>query len=121
LYEAAIDTSTSVYNEIIDEWSNQFPNIERLLSVLQIISVETFNYAEYQSKYQSEFPNSSEGEIRRDLNFLFNNSIIGQKKQGRWEYLSSLQNLKLNIEKDFRTHQSLKYRLQLVESRTAQK
>jgi hypothetical protein len=112
---------TSVYNEIIDEWSNQFPNIERLLSVLQIISVETFNYAEYQSKYQSEFPNSSEGEIRRDLNFLFNNSIIGQKKQGRWEYLSSLQNLKLNIEKDFRTHQSLKYRLQLVESRTAQK
>lgn len=120
LYAAAIDTSTSVYNEIVDEWSNQFPNIERLLSVLQIISVESFNYPEFQNKYKSEFPESTEGDIRRDLNFLFNNSIIGQKKQGRWEYLSSLQNLKLNIEKDFRTHQSLKYRLQLVESRRAQ-
>jgi hypothetical protein len=120
LYDAAVETSTSVYGEIIDEWSNQFPDIERLLSVLQIISVETFNYSEFQSKYRSEFSGSTEGDIRRDLNFLFDNSIIGQKKQGRWEYLSSLQNLKLNIEKNFRTHQSLKYRLQLVESRSTQ-
>ena len=87
---------------------------------MQIISVESFNYPEFQNKYKSEFPDASEGDIRRDLNFLFSNSIIGQKKQGRWEYLSSLQNLKLNIERDFRTHQSLKYRLQLVESRSAQ-
>jgi hypothetical protein len=120
LYDAAVETSTSVYNEIIDEWSNQFPNIERLLSVLQIISVETFKYSDFQTKYLNEFPSATESDIRRDLNFLFNNSIIGQKKQGRWEYLSSTQNLKLNIEKDFRTHQSLKYRLQLVESRSTQ-
>jgi hypothetical protein len=117
LYDAASEASSSIYNEIVDEWSNQFPNIERLLSVLQLISVESFSYPDFQSKYKNEFPDASEGDIRRDLTFLFNNSIIGQKKQGRWEYLSNLQNLKLNIEKDFRTHQSLKYRLQLVESR----
>ena len=121
LYSAAVETSTSIYNEIIDEWSNQFPEIERLLDVLQTISVETFDFASFKDKYNNEFSNATEGDLRRDLNFLFKNSIIGQKKQGRWEYLSSLPNLKMNVERDFRTHQSLKYRLQLVESRPNQK
>lgn len=120
LYDAAVEASTSVYNEIIDEWSNQFPDIEKLLSVLQIINVETFNFTDFTTKYKLEFPAASDGELRKDLSFLFNNSIIGQKKQGRWEYLSSLPNLKMNIEKDFRTHQALKYRLQLIESRPGQ-
>lgn len=120
LYNAAVEASTSVYNEIIDEWSNQFPEIEKLLSVLQIINVETFNFSDFAAKYKSEFPEATEVELRKHLNFLFKNSIIGQKKQGRWEYISSLPNLKMNIEKDFRTHQSLKYRLQLIESRPNQ-
>lgn len=120
LYDAAVDASVSVYNEIIDEWSNQFPEIENLFSVLQTIQVETFTYSEFESKYKIEFPNATEGDLRKHLNFLFDNSIIGQKKQGRWEYLSSLSNLKMNIEKPFRTHQSLKYRLQLTESRPGQ-
>jgi len=120
LYEAAIEASVSVYNEIIDEWSNQFPDVEKLLTVLQTIQVETFVFSDFEKKYKLEFPNSSEGDTRKHLNFLFDNSIIGQKKQGRWEYLASLPNLKINIEKPFRTHQSLKYRLQLIESRPSQ-
>lgn len=120
LYDAAIEASVSVYNEIMDEWSNQFPEIEGLFSALQTIQVETFVFDEFEKKYKIEFPNSTDGDLRKHLNFLFDNSIIGQKKQGRWEYLSSLPNLKINIEKPFRTHQSLKYRLQLVESRPGQ-
>ena len=120
LYAADAEASASIYNEIIDEWSNQFPNIERLLSILQIINIQSFKYDEFKNKYEKEFNNASEGDVRRDLKFLFENSIIGQKKQGRWEYISSLPNLKLNIENDFRTHQALKYRLQLKESRPNQ-
>lgn len=120
LYNAAYDASVSVYNEIIDEWSNQFAEIEGLFSVLQTIQVETFSFEEFSKKYKIEFPDATEGDLRKHLNFLFDNSIIGQKKQGRWEYLSSLPNLKMNIEKPFRTHQSLKYRLQLTESRPGQ-
>lgn len=120
LYDAAYEASVSVYNEIIDEWSNQFAEIENLFSVLQTIQVETFTFLEFEHKYKLEFPNASEGDLRRHISFLFDNSIIGQKKQGRWEYLSSLPNLKMNIEKPFRTHQSLKYRLQLTESRPSQ-
>jgi hypothetical protein len=104
----------------MDEWSNQFPEIEGLFSVLQTIQVETFVFEEFEKKYKGEFPKSTDGDLRKHLSFLFDNSIIGQKKQGRWEYLSSLPNLKINLEKPFRTHQSLKYRLQLVESRPGQ-
>lgn len=120
LYDADREASASVYNELIDEWSNQFPGIEKLLTVLQTIQVETFTYADFQNKYSNEFSVASEGQKREHLEFLFNNSIIGQKKQGRWEYVSSTPNLKMNIEKDFRTHHALKYRLHLTESRPNQ-
>ncbi|MDO6618672.1 hypothetical protein [Shewanella sp. 6_MG-2023] len=120
LYDADREASTSAYNELIDEWSNQFPKISALLTVLQTIQVETFNYSDFSAKYDSEFPNASDGEKREHLAFLFDNSIIGQKKQGRWEYISSTPNLKMNIEKDFRTHHALKYRLHLIESRPNQ-
>lgn len=120
LYDAAIEASTSVYNEIIDEWSNQFPEIEKLLDVLQLIAIETFSYDDFSAKYKQAFPLSTDVDMRKHLSFLFDNSIIGQKKQGRWEYICSLPNLKMNIEKGYRTHQSLKYRLQLVEGRSIQ-
>lgn len=120
LYEADREASISVYNELIDEWSNQFPKIEKLLTVLQTIRVETFTYADFSEKYENEIPGTSDGTKREHLAFLFDNSIVGQKKQGRWEYLSSTPNLKMNAEKDFRTHHALKYRLHLIESRPNQ-
>jgi len=120
LYEADREASASVYNEIIDEWSNQFPEIESLLSVLQTIKVETFSYEDFAEKYSNEFPNAPESKKREHLEFLFDNSIVGQKKQGRWEYVCSTPNLKINIEQEFRTHHALKYRLHLIESRPNQ-
>lgn len=120
LYNADREASASVYNELIDEWSNQFPAIENLLTVLQTIQVETFSYSDFSEKYDNEFPDFSEGKKREHLAFLFDNSIVGQKKQGRWEYVSSTPNLKMNAEKDFRTHHALKYRLHLLESRPNQ-
>jgi hypothetical protein len=120
LYEADREASASLYNELIDEWSNQFPEIESLLSVLQTIQVETFSFGDFSDKYNNEFTNASEGQKREHLAFLFDNSIIGQKKQGRWEYVCSTPNLKMNIEQEFRTHHALKYRLHLIESRPNQ-
>ena len=120
LYEADREASASVYNEIIDEWSNQFPEIESLLSVLQTIKVETFSYHDFTVKHAAEFPDVPEGRKRTHIEFLFNNSIVGQKKQGRWEYVCSTPNLKMNMEQEFRTHHALKYRLHLIESRPNQ-
>ena len=47
LYEVDREASISVYNEVIDEWSNQFPEIENLLTVLQTIQVETFDFNDF--------------------------------------------------------------------------
>ena len=80
LYGADREASASVYNELIDEWSNQFPAIEKLLTVLQTIQVETFTYSDFSEKYNNEFLESSEGQKREHLTFLFDNSIVGQKK-----------------------------------------
>ncbi|AGN87677.1 hypothetical protein [Enterobacter sp. R4-368] len=120
LYDADHDASASVYNELIDEWSNQFPEIDDLLSVLQLIQVESFTYDDFVNKHSSIFSCNSPSKAQEHLYFLFNNSIIGQKKQGRWEYVCSTPELKLNIEREFRTHHALKYRLQLLESRPNQ-
>ncbi|MBX2994846.1 MAG: hypothetical protein KF681_08490 [Bdellovibrionaceae bacterium] len=120
IYQADREASASIYNEIIDEWTNQFPEIEKLLNVLQTIQVESFDLNLFKEKYSSEFSNASEGDMRSHLQFLFDNSIVGQKRQGRWEYICSTPNLKMNIEKEYRTHPALKYRLQLIESRTTQ-
>lgn len=120
LYEADREASISVYNEVIDEWSNQFPEIENLLTVLQTIQVETFDFNDFSEKCRDEFSGITDGVIRQYINFLFDNSLIGQKKQGRWEYVSSLPNLKINLQNEFRTHHALKYRLHLIESRPSQ-
>lgn len=120
LYQADREASSSVYNELIDEWTNQFPEISNLLTVLQTIQVETFIYSEFSEKCNIEFTNISEGQKREYIAFLFENSIVGQKKRGKWEYVSSVPNLKMNLEQDFRTHHALKYRLHLVESRPNQ-
>lgn len=120
LYKADHDASTSVYNELIDEWSNQFPEIESLLSVLQLIQVESFTYVDFSTKHKTVFGDLSPLKEKAHIEFLFNNSVVGQKNQGRWEYVCSTPELRMNVEKEFRTHHALKYRLQLVESRPGQ-
>ncbi|MEI6984447.1 hypothetical protein WCV48_32750, partial [Klebsiella pneumoniae] len=79
------------------------PVIENLLTVLQTIQVETFDYNDFSEKCRDEFSGITDGTIRYYINFLFDNSLIGQKKQGRWEYVSSMHNLKINIQNEFRT------------------
>lgn len=120
LYDAAVEASLNVYNEMVDEWTNQFPEIEKLLGVLQLIGVETFDHTDFVAYYRQTFRNATDVDLNAHLNFLFDNSIIGQKKQGRWEYLCSVPNLKINVNKSFRTHQALKYRLHLKEARPGQ-
>lgn len=120
LYEADREASISIYNEVVDEWSNQFPEIENLLTVLQTIQIETFSYDDFSEKCRDEFNGITDGQIRHHINFLFDNSLIGQKKQGKWEYVSSVSNLKINTQNEFRTHHALKYRLHLIESRPSQ-
>lgn len=57
------------------------PEIENLLTVLQTIQVETFDFNDFSEKCRNEFAGISDGVIRQYINFLFDNSLIGQKNK----------------------------------------
>jgi hypothetical protein len=117
LYEAEKEFSNSIYNELIDEWINQKPEIDNYLVSLQSIGVQTFtSYDFHQSfKYQT-----GEGEIigRDALRFLFNNSIIGQKISVNWVYNCMNPHILIDFDRPFHVNNGLKARLNLTESRT---
>ncbi|MDN2656074.1 hypothetical protein OW493_06395 [Cobetia sp. 14N.309.X.WAT.E.A4] len=121
LYSAEIEASTSIYNELIDEWSALYPEIEDLLGVLQLIEYETFDKAAFEKQYRVAFPESSAADMMKSLKFLFENSIIGQKHHGRWVFRYNNLRLLMNQSKDFKTHPSLKHKLSLLESRPSQR
>lgn len=114
LYAGEKEYSVSIYNELIDEWVNQMSHIPDLLSVLQNIGYQTFDFKVFQEKYLSSFPDR-ESKVKSDLNFLFHNSIVGQKISANWEYQCGNPYMTIDFEKDFHVNSSLKSRLMLTE------
>ncbi|MCY9057731.1 hypothetical protein MOE81_07245 [Bacillus inaquosorum] len=114
LYAAEKDFSVSIYNEIIDEWINQKPEIAELLAVLQNIGYQTFKYTDFESKYISAFTENS-SKVKSELNFLFHNSIVGQKINANWEYQCGNPYMTIDFEKEFHVNSALKSRLMLTE------
>ncbi|MCW7464034.1 P-loop ATPase, Sll1717 family [Leptospira limi] len=121
LYAAENGFSLSMYRELIDEWANQKPEIEKYLNILQNISTQKFDYSEYTEGYNSIFTNSQKAEIDNSLNFLFQNSIIGQKINANWEYICTNPHMQINYNTEFRVNNGLTKRLVLTETRAKRK
>jgi len=119
LYSAENDFSISIYNELMDEWSNQKPEIESYLNVLQNIGVQKFNYKKYDEYYLKKFPKADKSEIQESLSFLFQNSIVGQKTKANWEFVCVNPYLQIDFSKQFYVNNGLKSRLTIVEQRQA--
>jgi hypothetical protein len=118
LYDAERDYSQNIYGELLDEWSNQKPEIEKFLVILQNIGIQSFNYEEYKEKYEGQFENAERASINESLLFLFQNSIVGQKPNANWEYYCTNPYMQIDYTKDFHVNNGLKTRLNLTESRT---
>ena len=112
LYDAEKEFSVSMYNEILDEWVNQKPEIADILLVLQNIGYQTFTYADFEIKFNSVFPDQNAKETVR---FLFNNSILGQKVNANWEYYCGNPYMNIDYDKPFHANSALKSRLMLTE------
>lgn len=121
LYNAESLYSQTIYNELLDEWSNQLPEITQYLGILQSIGVQTFDYKTFYKKAEKEFENLSRSKAHDILSFLFKNSIIGQKVNVNWEYIATNPFLQINFEKPFHVNNGLKQRLVLTEQRTDRK
>lgn len=118
LYAAEKSYSVSMYNELIDEWSNQRKDFETLLSVLTQIEYQTFSYSRFEEIYLKVFKDRNTGNVKEDLILLFKNSIIGQKEQAHWTYFCTKPFLNIDFNKDFHVNYALKSRLSLTEKRT---
>lgn len=118
IYNAERDFSISMYNELIDEWGNQKPEIEKYLNVLQNIGFQTFEYYEFYEAFAKVVEKNDKASVNEALNFLFTNSIVGQKISLNWEYICTNQYMQIDYEKSFHVNNGLKGRLTLTETRT---
>ena len=118
IYGAEKLYSANVYGELIDEWSVQKPDFDKLLTVLQQIHYQTFTFQEFATAYEKIFStNDQMVRYQEELRFLFKNSIVGQKPRAHWEYVCTNNILNIDFAKDFHIHSSLKSRLGIIESR----
>ncbi|SDI72776.1 hypothetical protein SAMN05216189_100870 [Pseudomonas delhiensis] len=121
LYAAERNVSSSMYDELIDEWAAQNPDFESYLLTLQNIGYEIFTTEQYVEKYQSAKPSATLAEIYEILRFLFTNSIIGQKISVNWEYVCTNPHMQIDFKNPFHVNNGLKYRLVLTENREKRK
>lgn len=117
LYAAEKSVSSSMYDELIDEWAAQYPDFESYLLALQNIGYEIFTRAQFVEKYRAINASASEGELNEILRFLFSNSIIGQKVSVNWEYVCTNPHIQIDFQVPFHVNNGLKYRLVLTENR----
>lgn len=117
LYSAERTVSSSMYDELIDEWSAQKPDFEAYLLTLQNIGYEIFTRDQYADKFRLLRSTATNAEINDILRFLFSNSIIGQKVSVNWEYVCTNPNIQIDFQIPFHVNNGLKYRLVLTENR----
>lgn len=117
LYGAEKNVSSSMYDELIDEWAAQNPNFESYLMALQNIGYEIFTRAQYVEKYRALHQSATDAAINDVLRFLFANSIIGQKVSVNWEYVCTSPHVQIDFGLPFHVNNGLKYRLVLTENR----
>lgn len=117
LYFAERTVSSSMYDELIDEWSAQKPEFEAYLLTLQNIGYEIFTRDQYADKFRHLKPTATNAEINDILRFLFSNSIIGQKVSVNWEYVCTNPNIQIDFQIPFHVNNGLKFRLVLTENR----
>ncbi|MGB4347811.1 MAG: hypothetical protein WBJ21_15610 [Burkholderiaceae bacterium] len=117
LYAAEKNVSSSMYEELIDEWAAQNPDFESYLMALQNIGYEIFTRSQFVEKYKLIKPVASDGEINEILRFMFANSIIGQKVSVNWEYVCTNPHVQIDFQLPFHVNNGLKYRLVLTENR----
>lgn len=119
IYNSENEYSTYLYDEIMDEWSNQKPSISDYLAVIQSIGKPKFKYNEYlitiaqHFAFKEEKMNVSKSKVIEILKFLFSISVVGQVHKGKIIFNVDKPFHQININENFVVNYGLHKRLSI--------
>lgn len=122
IYNAEPQYSTWLRNELLDEWSTQFPAIKSLFEALTDIATTVFSAADLKASLRKVGVDASDIDVASYLRFMFENSIIGFKvgKSQQWRFKCFYQSQGFLDSDAYKVHDGLIRSLNLKEPRSSQ-
>lgn len=117
VYSAEPGYSEWLYKELEDEWKVQKPELFENIALLQGIGYSIFSRSSFFEKIRGKNPSISNIEMREALKFMFDNSIIGLKKEdNKWRFKCQRPSQGFQDEDNYKVHPGLIRSLGLTES-----
>jgi hypothetical protein len=113
IYEAEASYSEYIYQELIDEWKTQSPEISNYLDLLENIGTSTISTDVLAKAFSEKLSISDRAKFRTVLRFLFENSIIGFRvgQSNQWRFKCAWPHQGFQDTELYRVHPGLKKRL----------
>jgi hypothetical protein len=117
IYDAEASLGEYLYDELIDEWKTQHPNIEQYLNAFANLGKAVFKPDELRVQLDKQGLAFDNAQFQETLRFLYENSIIGFQvgAQAIWRFKSTHTGQSYSDSPEFRVHNGLIKRLNLRE------
>jgi hypothetical protein len=120
IYNVEAKYSEWLVDELKDEWRAQFPEIIQLLEAIQSLGATNFTAGDLKSSLLRIGVNCSDGEIKSNLKFLYDNSIVGFRvgKSNQWKFRCFFSSQGFIESEVYKVHDGLHRGLNLTETRS---
>lgn len=117
IYSAEAALGDYLYDELIDEWKTQHPNIEQYLNAFSNLGKAVFAPRELREQLEKQGLSFDNAQYQDTLRFLYENSIIGFQvgAQTIWRFKCTHPGQSYSDSPEFRVHNGLIKRLNLRE------
>jgi hypothetical protein len=117
IYDAEATLGDYLYDELLDEWKTQHPNIEQYLNAFANLGKAVFQPNELREQLDKQGLSFDNAQFQETLRFLYENSIIGFQvgAQTIWRFKSTHPGQSYTDSPEFRVHNGLIKRLNLRE------
>jgi hypothetical protein len=117
VYDAEASLGDYLYDELIDEWKTQRPEIEQYLNAFANLGKTTFESAELKDQLGKQGLSFDSAAFQETLRFLYENSIVGFQvgSSAIWRFKCTHPGQSYTDSPEFRVHNGLIKRLNLRE------
>ncbi|SLN42860.1 P-loop ATPase, Sll1717 family [Pseudooctadecabacter jejudonensis] len=119
IYNAEVDYSLWLLEELTDEWVVQYPALPRLFDAIREIGTTTFKVEELELALRNLGLPAGKVDLSNHLRFLYSNSIIGFKvgKSNQWRFRCFNPTTGFSEVEIYKVHDGLIHALNLKEQR----